>query len=127
MIRLYTFVFYLIYSAFRKLNRKDIPEINAILFMSLWNFMYLMIPFAVARYVTGMDLRIPKVLVAGVILSICLVKYFLLIYNRKYWRIYRKCQKQVEFRYKYGIYVLIGYLVLPILVFAIFTFTIWRR
>jgi hypothetical protein len=126
MIRLYTFVFYLIYSAFRKLSRKDNPEIKAVVLMSLWNFFYLLIPFGVARYVTGMDLRIHKVLLVGIFLSIFLVKYFLLIQNRKYWRIYREYQKQVEFRYKYGPYVFIGYLVLPILVMAIFTFTIWR-
>jgi hypothetical protein len=126
MIRLYTFVFYLIYSGFRKLNRKDIPEINAVILMSLWNFMYLMIPYAVARHVIEGDLRMHKAFVVGIILSIMLLKYFLLIRNRKYWRIYRRYQEQVEFRYKYGPYVLIGYLVFPILVFVIFTYTIWK-
>jgi hypothetical protein len=126
MKKIYVFIFYLVFKFFIKIGKKDIPERKAIVVLSLWDFFYLLIPYAIIRYVTGEDIWMPQVVIAIIIIVIFLLHFFLLIYNNRYLRIYRQYEAQQEFTNKYGAPIIITYLLFPILMPLLFTFTIWR-
>lgn len=126
MKRIYIFIFYLIYKFFIKIGKRDIPERKAIVVLSLWDFLYLLIPYGGIRYVTGEDIWIPKVVIVIIIVVFFFLAFFLLIHNNRYLRIYRQYERQEKFTDKYGALTVITYLLLPILIPLLFTFTIWR-
>jgi hypothetical protein len=108
-----------------RIGRKDIPERKAVVVLSFWDFLYLIIPYGFIRYSIGENLYIPKLFIFVFFVLICLVHFFLLIPNKRFLKIYREFENDGRYR-KNNKLMLAIFLVLPFIVMVLFTFTIWR-
>lgn len=126
MAWVYRFIFYLFYKFFIRVSKKDIPERKAIVVLTLWDFFYLLIPYSIVTFVLNKKWLFSKLFIGVLIVLIALIHFFSLIYSKKYLRVYKEFEKQTELRAKYGALIIVSYLLIPILFFIIFTFTIWR-
>jgi hypothetical protein len=126
MNKVYEFIYYSLYKFCLNIGRKDIPERKAVVLLSLWEFLYLMIPFGLLRFFTGKDLRIPKPFLVAAFIAVCLIHFYHLVYKKGCLRIYRNFEKDIEFRKRYGIIIPLLFILTPILAMVLFTFTIWN-
>jgi len=125
MKKIHSFIFYSLYNYFIKIGRKDIPERKAVVILSLWESLYLLIPFGLVRYFTSIDLRFPTPVVGGLCLLICIINFYYWVYTKRCLRIYRDLKKDIEFNRKYGVIIPSIFFLIPILTPIVFAFTIW--
>lgn len=126
IIKLYKYIFYLLFKFFIKVSRKDIPESKAIVLMCLWIGLYLLIPYGLIRYAMTNYFKISNWVFVSIYVILCLVHFIYLLSAKKYLHIYRDFERDFEYRNKYKIIPLLLFLSLPIIVPIIFTFTIWK-
>lgn len=125
MKKIHSFIFYSLYNFFVKIGRKDIPERKAVVVLSLWESLYLLIPFGLIRYFISIDLRFPTPVVGGLCILICIINFYYWVYTKRYLRIYRDLKKDIEFNRKYGVIIPSIFFLIPILTPIVFAFTIW--
>ena len=124
-MKLYRFIYYSFFKFCIRLGKKDIPERKAIVLLCLWEWLYLLIPYGLLRHATGLQLSIPKVAIYGWFGILCVVHFFSLINNKRYLRIYREFENDPRYRKTYA-FVPFVFLLLPIFIMVVFTFTIWQ-
>lgn len=126
-MKLYRLIFYMLYKFFIRIGKKDIPERKAVVLISLWDFFYLLIPYGLLRYFTGRELLVPKIYIALCFVSICAIHFYYLVYKSQCLRIYKEFQSHRQYVSNYGGVTILIFMVLPILIPLIFTFTLWKH
>ena len=126
MGKLYRFVFYLLYEFMIRIGRRDIPESKAIVIFTLWECFYLLLPYALLRYVTGANLKIPKAILISGFVAFASFNFFYMIYSKRFVNIYKEFENDKDFANRYKVIVSVVFLSFPILIMLLFTFTIWK-
>jgi uncharacterized membrane protein len=123
----YELIFYVAYRFFINVGRKSDPHAKAVVLLSLWDMLYLFVVFALVREFWLPDLLFSKTVVVIVYVLNCLLHITFLICNKRYLRIYREFQLKREYAHTYGVVIFATYIVAPIVLMILFTFTIWRQ
>jgi uncharacterized membrane protein len=123
----YELIFYVAYRFFINVGRKSDPHAKAVVLLSVWDMLYLFVVFALVREFWLPDLLFSKTIVVIAYVLNCLLHITFLIRNKRYLRIYREFQLKREYVHTYGVVIFATYIVAPIALMILFTFTIWRQ
>jgi hypothetical protein len=123
---MYSFIFYLIYRFFIKVSRRDIPERKALAVMTLWMCLYLLVIYAVIRYVLNQQLLVSKWVIITSVFLIALLHFIFFLPRQRHVYIYRNFKNRPDFVRNYESLTVWLYLLTPFFFLILFTLTIWR-
>lgn len=126
MAHYYKLIFYVAYRFFINLGRKSDPEVKTVVVLSLWDLFYLFVLHALVKEYWFPELLLPKWLIVAVYLTIALIHFVFLIFNRLHLQIYKAFRKRSAYIHSQGVLIFALYLFTPIALALVFTFTIWR-
>jgi hypothetical protein len=101
-LKLYRFIYYRLFKFFISISKRDMPERKALIFLALWDGLYLLIPYGLLRYFTNNSVHISNLVVIGIFLLIILLQFLSLIPGKRYLKIFREFENDEVYRKKYS-------------------------
>jgi hypothetical protein len=121
---MYQYLFYLYYRFFFNISRKNMPEANAILVLSILFSFYLFIFYALITSATGGVWRIPRLLIVVIYFIIFIFHYILFVRKKRYRKIYTDYRQKIHFTNRFGTLIALGYLIIPFLFIIFYPFNV---